>query len=75
LNDEAKRLLELYGALQFCAPTEQALRKAEFDDAVRAFISTRAVSREEVDALVRRRWGEQQRSAARRHGQPPTLSS
>lgn len=56
MNEELKRLLDLYEALQDCPPPEQAERQAAFKNAVHSVANSHGLFHWHVTAHVVRQW-------------------
>jgi hypothetical protein len=68
VNEELKKLLELYEALQDCPPTEQADRQSEFRAAVHATADAHGLFHWHVTAHVVRQWDKKCQQESRRKG-------
>lgn len=68
MNEELKKLLALYEALQDCPPPEQAARQAAFKTAVHATADSHGLFHWHVTAHVVRQWDIQCQRENRRKG-------
>jgi hypothetical protein len=71
LNKDCEALIDLYGALQECAPKRQAERKKAFDDALFKFCGTVKANPSEMRTFVAKKWHAFNQAEARRKGVNP----